>query len=237
MARIPLMDEYACMSPTENGISPVASMDEIQKSWHDLTLRVEQLETGNSALEHENKSLRQLLERAIEHRKKSHADLVNLLTTLVSKLPLNDVGVIVSRLVEHNVQVGDVCAALVHGKNDDAMLQPAILKTLDKTKRELNAAIPPLVEELIRLDAPLEAAMQAGLRDIVKDILDSLTPREAKVLRMRFGIEMSTDHTLEEVGKQFDVTRERIRQIEAKALRKLKHPSRSDKLRSFIDTL
>ena len=85
--------------------------------------------------------------------------------------------------------------------------------------------------------APVEAAMQAGLRDVVKDILDSLTPREAKVLRMRFGIEMSTDHTLEEVGKQFDVTRERIRQIEAKALRKLKHPSRSDKLRSFIDSL
>jgi RNA polymerase primary sigma factor len=85
--------------------------------------------------------------------------------------------------------------------------------------------------------APIEAAMQAGLRDVVKDILDGLTPREAKVLRMRFGIEMAIDHTLEEVGKQFDVTRERIRQIEAKALRKLKHPSRSDKLRSFIDTL
>ena len=85
--------------------------------------------------------------------------------------------------------------------------------------------------------APMEAAMQAGLRDVVKDILDSLTPREAKVLRMRFGIEMASDHTLEEVGKQFDVTRERIRQIEAKALRKLKHPSRSDKLRSFIDTM
>ena len=85
--------------------------------------------------------------------------------------------------------------------------------------------------------APMEAAMQAGLRDVVKDILDSLTPREAKVLRMRFGIEMTSDHTLEEVGKQFDVTRERIRQIEAKALRKLKHPSRSDKLRSFTDNL
>jgi RNA polymerase primary sigma factor len=85
--------------------------------------------------------------------------------------------------------------------------------------------------------APIEAAMQAGLRDVVKDILDGLTPREAKVLRMRFGIEMAIDHTLEEVGKQFDVTRERIRQIEAKALRKLKHPSRSDKLRSFIDTI
>ena len=85
--------------------------------------------------------------------------------------------------------------------------------------------------------APMEAAMQAGLRDVVKDILDSLTPREAKVLRMRFGIEMTSDHTLEEVGKQFDVTRERIRQIEAKALRKLKHPSRSDKLRSFTDNI
>jgi RNA polymerase primary sigma factor len=85
--------------------------------------------------------------------------------------------------------------------------------------------------------APGEAAVHAGLRDVVKEILDGLTPREAKVLRMRFGIEMASDHTLEEVGKQFDVTRERIRQIEAKALRKLKHPSRSDKLRSFLDNL
>ena len=83
--------------------------------------------------------------------------------------------------------------------------------------------------------APADAAMFSSLRGVTKDILDTLTTREAKVLRMRFGIEMNTDHTLEEVGKQFDVTRERIRQIEAKALRKLKHPSRSDKLRSFID--
>jgi RNA polymerase primary sigma factor len=84
--------------------------------------------------------------------------------------------------------------------------------------------------------APAEAAVYASLRDVTKEILDTLTPREAKVLRMRFGIEMNTDHTLEEVGKQFDVTRERIRQIEAKALRKLRHPSRSEKLRSFLDT-
>jgi RNA polymerase primary sigma factor len=83
--------------------------------------------------------------------------------------------------------------------------------------------------------APADAALHASMRGVVKDILDSLTPREAKVLRMRFGIEMSTDHTLEEVGKQFDVTRERIRQIEAKALRKLRHPSRSDKLKSFLE--
>jgi RNA polymerase primary sigma factor len=83
--------------------------------------------------------------------------------------------------------------------------------------------------------APIEAAVYDSLRNVTKDILDSLTPREAKVLRMRFGIEMNTDHTLEEVGKQFDVTRERIRQIEAKALRKLRHPSRSEKLKSFLD--
>jgi len=83
--------------------------------------------------------------------------------------------------------------------------------------------------------APIEAALHGSMRGVVKDVLDSLTPREAKVLRMRFGIEMSTDHTLEEVGKQFDVTRERIRQIEAKALRKLRHPSRSDKLKSFLE--
>jgi RNA polymerase primary sigma factor len=83
--------------------------------------------------------------------------------------------------------------------------------------------------------APSDAALHASMRGVVKDVLDSLTPREAKVLRMRFGIEMSTDHTLEEVGKQFDVTRERIRQIEAKALRKLRHPSRSDKLKSFLE--
>ncbi len=84
--------------------------------------------------------------------------------------------------------------------------------------------------------APADAAVYANLRGVTKDILDSLTPREAKVLRMRFGIEMNTDHTLEEVGKQFDVTRERIRQIEAKALRKLRHPARSERLRSFLDT-
>jgi len=85
--------------------------------------------------------------------------------------------------------------------------------------------------------APVDAAVYASLRDATRDVLDTLTPREAKVLRMRFGIEMNTDHTLEEVGKQFDVTRERIRQIEAKALRKLRHPTRSERLKSFLDSL
>ncbi len=86
-----------------------------------------------------------------------------------------------------------------------------------------------------RVLSPIEAATIAGLRESTQNVLAGLTAREAKVLRMRFGINMNTDHTLEEVGKQFDVTRERIRQIEAKALRKLRHPSRSEQLRCFLD--
>ncbi|MGH8162069.1 MAG: sigma-70 family RNA polymerase sigma factor, partial [Gammaproteobacteria bacterium] len=83
--------------------------------------------------------------------------------------------------------------------------------------------------------APDDSAMNEGLREAMHSVLATLTAREAKVLRMRFGIGTNTDHTLEEVGKQFDVTRERIRQIEAKAIRKLKHPTRSERLKSFIE--
>ena len=89
--------------------------------------------------------------------------------------------------------------------------------------------------EDITIDSPLDSATGEGLKEATRAVLSGLTQREAKVLRMRFGIDMNTDHTLEEVGKQFDVTRERIRQIEAKALRKLRHPTRSDHLRSFLD--
>lgn len=85
------------------------------------------------------------------------------------------------------------------------------------------------------MESPIDCATSTGLSEATQKILNTLTPREAKVLRMRFGINMNTDHTLEEVGKQFDVTRERIRQIEAKALRKLRHPSRSEQLRSFLE--
>ena len=89
--------------------------------------------------------------------------------------------------------------------------------------------------EDIAVMSPIDSATREGLKEAVREVLSGLTPREAKVLRMRFGIDMNTDHTLEEVGKQFDVTRERIRQIEAKALRKLRHPTRSESLRSFLD--
>jgi RNA polymerase primary sigma factor len=96
-----------------------------------------------------------------------------------------------------------------------------------------------LLAELIEDDAqsgPMNAALQHNIHETVRDILDSLTPNEARILRMRFGIDLSTDHTLEEIGQVFGVTRERIRQIESKALRKLKHPSRSDKLKDLLGT-
>ena len=128
-------------------------------------MRLQQSETECLALEQENKALRALVEKVVEHRKKSHSELVNLITTLVTKLPINDVGVIVSRLVEHSASVNEVSAALIHGKNEENLLQPAILKLLDKTKRDLVSAIKPLVEELIRLEAPLDPGMLLGLAE------------------------------------------------------------------------
>src|SRR6516162_1792323 len=147
--------------PNSNG-APVP-LEEVQKSWNDLTLRVAQLETEKSALENENKTLRSLVERAVEHRQKSHGELVNLIATLVSRLPLNDAGVVVSRLVEHNQHVSEVCASLIKGKLEANLLQPAILKNLEKTKRDLTEAYKPEVEALIKLDAPFEAGMLQSL--------------------------------------------------------------------------
>ena len=150
------------MTPTEHVAKGATSVEEIQNGWHEFTLRVAQLEAERAVLEHENKTLRLLLERVIEHRQKSHCELVHLLTGLVSKLQINDVGVIVSRLVEHNKHVSDVLAALVKGKADDSLPQPLILRALDQVKRDLAAAAGPLVEELIRLDCPLEREILHG---------------------------------------------------------------------------
>ncbi|HZI30741.1 MAG TPA: hypothetical protein VFF11_00265, partial [Candidatus Binatia bacterium] len=159
----PCIEEDASMSQDENSGGKTAPIEEIQRDWHDITLRVQQLETERDALEHENKALRSLVERVIEHRQKSHGELVNLLATLVSRLPINDIGVIVARLVEHNAHVTEVSASLAKGKMEENMLQPAILKQLDKTKRDLLAAIQPAVEELIQLDAPFEPGMLQSL--------------------------------------------------------------------------
>lgn len=147
------------MTSTE---STVASPEEVQKEWHDLTLRVKQLEAERLAQEQENKTLRALLERVVEHRQKSHSELVMLLTALVSKLPINDVGVIVSKLVEHNANVSEICAALIKGKADAPLPQPAVLKALDQTKRELSAEVKSTVDELIASNSPLDAETLNG---------------------------------------------------------------------------
>ena len=164
------------MSATPNSNVVPVSLEEIQKSWSELTLKVEQLETAGDALELENKALRSLVERVIEHRQKSHSELVNLLATLVSRLPINDIGVIVARLVEHNQHVTEVCASLVKGKLDDNLMQPAILKQLDKTKRDLTAAYKTSVEELIKLNTPFE-----------KDMLQSLLTKPDDYFSSAFG--------------------------------------------------
>ena len=142
--------------PAANG---AASPEEIQKGWHELNLRVKQLEAERTAQEQENKTLRALLDRVIEHRQKSHSELVLLLTGLVSKLPINDVGVIVSKLVEHNAHVSETCTALAKGKADAPLPQPMILKALEQTKRDLALGIKTTVEELIASNSPLDTAM------------------------------------------------------------------------------
>jgi hypothetical protein len=186
------------MAQTENGTDPAASVEEIQKRWNNFTLRVEQLETGNSALEGENKLLRQLLERVIEHRKKSHTELVNLVTTLVTKLPFNDLGVIVTRLVEHNNQVAEISAALIGGKLDENQLQPAVLKLLDKTKRDLTAAVKPLAEELIKLDTPLETSM---LQSIIAQPENFFTPPVVRACRCFVKGQLPRERVIRQFGE------------------------------------
>jgi hypothetical protein len=155
--------EDVFMAENKNGAGPVPSVEEMQKGWQDLTLKVRQLDAELTTVEQENKALRSLLERIVEHRQKSHAEMVSILTSLVTKLPINDIGVIVSRLVEHNAHVNEVCAALAKGKMDDNQLQPVILKVLERTKRELAAALKSAVEELIKLEAPFEAGLLQSL--------------------------------------------------------------------------
>src|SRR5215831_14309832 len=151
------------MAAQEHTAPTPASLDEIQKDWPELKLRVGQLEAEKQALEQENKSLRFLLERAIDHRQKSHNELVLILTNLVSKLPLNDLGAVIARLVEHNTNVSQYLAALIKGTVEAHLPAPTILKTLEQTKRDLLAALKPVIEDLIRLDTPLELEMLQSL--------------------------------------------------------------------------
>jgi hypothetical protein len=187
------------MTPTENGANGVVSLEEIQKTWNDLTLRVAQLEVERTTLEHENKTLKALIERVIEHRQKSHSELVLLLTGLVSKLQINDVGVQVARLVEHNKHVTDVLAALIHGKVGEDLPQPQVLKALEQVKRELVAAIQPLVDELIKLEAPLE---KEALQALTTDPASFFSPRVQRATRCFIKGQLPRERILREYGEE-----------------------------------
>lgn len=150
------------MTSTESAAAPAASPEEIQKGWNELTLRVKQLEAEAVAREQENKNLRTVLERLIEHRQKSHSELVLILSGLVSKLPINDVGVIVSKLVEHNAHVSETCTALAKGKADAPLPQPMILKAMEQTRRDLATSVKSTVDELLAANSPLDAEMLKG---------------------------------------------------------------------------
>ncbi|MBE0543528.1 MAG: hypothetical protein IH623_19460 [Verrucomicrobia bacterium] len=178
---------------------PVTSVDEVQKGWHELNLRVGQLEAERCALEQENKVLRALLERVIEHRQKSHSELVLLLSGLVSRLPINDVGLQVSRLVEHNAHVSEVCAALAKGKVETALSQPALLKALDQTKRELAAAVKPAVEAVIKLDVPLEKAM---LESLITHPEEFFSPAVVRANRCFLKGQLPKERVLREFGEE-----------------------------------
>jgi hypothetical protein len=187
------------MAEKEHASPPAASVDEIQQGWAGLTLKLAQLEAEQAALERENEDLRKLLERVIEHRQKSHGELVLLLTTLVGKLPLNDVGGLVSRLVEHNTNVSQALAALLKGTADVILPQPAVLQTLEETKRNLATALKPLVEELLRLETPLET-------DLLQAVLTKpeafFSPRMVRANRCFVKGQVPRERVVREFGEE-----------------------------------
>jgi len=151
------------MTESENATNGVGSTVKPEEAAPALNLRVERLEAGIHALEQESKAVRLLLERMVDHRQKSHSELVLLLTGLVSKLPINDIGVIVSKLVEHNESVSHFHGALLKGATEAIVPAPTILRSLEQSKQDLSAAIKSAVEELLQLDPPFEREMLQAL--------------------------------------------------------------------------
>lgn len=185
--------------PSVGTATPSASLEEIQESWHELVSRVGQLEAERNLLEQETKALRFLLERVIDHRQKSHSELVLLITGLVSKLQINDIGVIVSRLVEHNTNVSQYLAALVKGTVDVAMPEPAILKTLEQTKRDLLAAFKPLIDELTLSGASFEPEL---LQSLLKDPEQFYSQRMVRANRCFIKGQVARERVVKEFGSE-----------------------------------
>ncbi len=177
----------------------VVSVEEVQRDWMDLKTRVGQLEGERALLERENKTLRLLLERVVEHRQRSHGELILLLTGLVSKLPINDVGIVVSKLVEHNANVAEVCAALSKGSIEAALPQPTVLKDLEQTRRDLRAAIKPAVEELIHSEPPLEIEM---LRNLITKPETFFLPAVIRATRCYVKGQVTRERVLREYGEE-----------------------------------
>jgi hypothetical protein len=178
--------------------SPATLVEDIQKGCNELRLRVEQLEADRRALEKENKTLRVLLERAIDFRQRSHSELVIILTTLVSKLPVHDVGGIVSRLVEHSTNVSQALAALTKGTVEVEMPRPEILKTLDQTKRDLLAAVKCVATELAQLDPPLERQL---LESLSADPESFFSPRMVRANRCFAKGQVPRERIIREFGE------------------------------------
>jgi hypothetical protein len=187
------------MTQSEDQTILIASVGDVQHGWHDLKLRVSQLEAERAVLQQENKDLRTMLERMVEHRQKTHTELVNILSSLVTKLPMNDVGFTVSKLVEHGAHVTEGCAVLMKAKGEVALPQPALLKALDQTKRELVAAVKPLVEDLIKLDTPLEHTV---LNALPTDPESFFTPKVVRANRCYVKGQLTRERVLREFGEE-----------------------------------
>jgi hypothetical protein len=157
------IEMIAFMAQTENLAPAAVPLEQMQREWDGLKSKLVQLETEQSALEMEIKALRRLLESSIDHRQKSHGELVIVLTNLVSKLPLNDVGIIIARLMEHNARTAEFLSALLKGKPGEMPPAPPALKVFEETKHNLLAAVKQAAEELIHLDTPLETEMLQSL--------------------------------------------------------------------------
>lgn len=185
--------------PPSGTATSTASLEEIREGWHELTSRVGQLEAERNLLEQENKALRFLLERVIDHRQKSHSELVLLITGLVSKLQINDIGVLVSRLVEHNTNVSQYLAALVKGTVDVAMPQPSILKTLEQTKRDLSAALKPLIDELVQSGGSFEPEL---LQSLVTDPEQFYSQRMVRANRCFIKGQVARERVVKDFGPE-----------------------------------
>lgn len=187
------------MKQPEKAASPPPSVEEIQQGWNELKLKVEQAAAERNALEAENKALRFLVERLIKHRQRSHGDLVNFLVDLISKLPVRDVGLLVTRLVDHSSEVGEACAAMLKGQVEATMAKPTLLKHIEEQKAALRHAIKPAVQALIELNTPIETEV---LESLLKDPDLFFSPTVVRASRCFMKGQVPRERVVREWGEE-----------------------------------